>query len=896
MTAGWRRLLRIFGRDPARDIDAELRFHMETRVEDLVVRGATPDAAHAQALAEFGNMDMTRERLGAIDARIAARSRRAQWWEGIAQDLRHTLRGLARSPGFTVMVVVTLALGIGANAAVFSVLHRLFFATPAGVKHPGQVRRIMVSARYAGRPPSIRSLLNYPEFRGIAANVPEPTRIAGFVSQKVPYGRKLGGSTRPAEFAVRDYLGVLGLRPVIGRFFSGAELEVTGLTPVAVISWRLWRRDFGGSAKALGQSLDLGVHRYTIIGVAPGGFAGTGLDDVDLWLPFNCWTAWVARDPQWYDQTGTLMVRTVARVASTSAANALVPAVTHGLRTDGMAWDSTATAVVTPLRGAGSPEFFGRQSAIAVRLAAVAAIILLIAVANVANLLLGRAMNRRHETAVRLALGVSRRRLIAQTLSESVVVALLAGAAAALAAMWGAALLQRLELPNVSWGGTSFDTGVAWFAAAVSLLTGLAAGILPALYGSRSELMNSLKGDTRAGGQGRSAARSTLVIIQAALSVVLLAGAGLFVRSLEQVESIDLGYDVPHLLFASPDAVEDTAADRAITAQLPALAERLASVAGVRSTSLMYMPPLWGLSSIDTYLPDRDSLPGVSVDGPPLVLLGSPGFLATLGVRTVAGRLFTDADRAGAEPVLVVNQALASAYWPGQNALGKCLILHSRADPCRRIVGVAENAHMTGLVEKTVLAYYVPLGQAPEMRTAGTIAIRTTPGHEASVREAVASILRGTFGANVRPGVQSMDDLVDPDYQQWRVGASLFTVAGLLALLVAAVGIYSTMAYSVGQRTHEIGVRMALGARGANVARLVVGQGIRVVSVGIVLGILVALALGRFVSSLLYDTSPRDPAVLGLTAAALVFVAVIACLVPARRAARVDPMETLRAE
>ena len=697
------------------------------------------------------------------------------------------------------------------------------------------------------------------------------------------------------EYSVGDYLGLLGLHPVIGRFFSGTELAVHELTPVAVISRRLWERDFGGTADVLGKPLELGPHRYTIIGIAPDGFRGTRLDEVDIWLPFNAWPSWVGRSPDWYERTGTLMIRVLARVPSTTPGGTVAAAAGQGLRTDGLTWDSTATAVTAPLRGAGDPEFFGRQEAVAKRLAVVAAIILLIACANVTNLTLGRALARRHETAIRLALGVSRRRLVMQMLTESLVVAVIAGAAAALAATWGAAALRHLVLPEVAWGAPSFTAAVGWFAAVVSLLVGLAVGVLPAMQGTRPDLVGALKQDSRGAGHAGGRVRSSLVVVQAGLSVVLLAGAGLFVRSLQRVQSIDLGYDVPSILFVSPRAGEDTAAARAVDAALPSLAERMRHAPGVERAALMFMPPMYGISWIDTYLPDRDSLPGGRRSAP-TVLLGSPGFLATLGVRLVAGRLFTDGDRRGAEPVLVVNQALAQAYWPGQSALGKCLILEKRADPCRRIVGVVENAHMVDVIEKPSPAYFMPLGQAPDNRTPGTIALRVAPNREAAARVAVTGLVRDAFGPSVRPGLRSMAEQVAPRYRQWRAGAVLFSLAGVLALLVAAVGIYSTMTYSVNQRTREIGIRMALGARGASVARLIVGQGVRVVLVGIAIGVVAALAAGRLVASLLYGVTPHDPLVLVTTAATLVVVAIVACLIPARRAARVDPMETLRAE
>ena len=898
MTAGWRRWMRIWRRNPDADVDAELRFHLDERVEDLVARGMPTVAARAQALEEFGDLDTARAQLGAIDRRIAEKHQRADWWEGIAQDLRHTLRGLARSPGFTVMVVVTLALGIGANAAVFSVLDRLFFAPPAGVPHPEQIRRVFMTRRFAGQPTAqLSSLFNYPEFHSVAAALPASVRVAGVVTGHARIGPSPDAPLRDFAYTVGDYFGVLGLHPAIGRFFSGEETRGPARTAVAIISHRLWLQRFGGTATVLGQPLDLGPHRYTIIGVAPRDFGGTGLDAYDVWVPFNTIGSWVGAPGDVYDAIHTAMIRMVAYAPSTLDVAALRVATTRGLRGSPVPWDSVATAAIGPLRGAELPDFYQRQYAVSTRLAGVAAIILFIACANVANLMLARATVRRRETAVRLALGVSRRRLVARSLAESMVVALLAGGAALVAAAWTAAVLRALILARVQWGGPSIDLRVGLFAAAVSLAAGVGAGLVPAIQGSKSALTEALKSGARSGSPARSRTRTTLVVVQAALSIILLAGAGLFVRSLRSVESIDLGYDAPRLIFASASAADNPAFDRKITAQLPVLSERIRLLPGVERTALTLYAPLRGFSTMDTFLPGRDSLPHVGNFPGPLVTIVSPGYFATLGTRLREGRGFSDDDRVGAEPVIVVSRSVAQAYWPGQEALGKCLIIGKRTDACRRVVGVVTDSRTIGIVGDPAPMYYLPFGQAPEGWTQpGTIAIRVEPAGRAAAEAAVARMIRQTLGPGAMVSVHSMDDFEAPELAQWRLGATLFSGAGLLALIVAAIGIYSTMSYGVSQRTREIGIRVALGARGANVARLIVGQGVRVILAGIVLGVLAAIALGRLVSPLLYGVTPHDPLVLSGAGAVLVVVAVVACLVPARRAARVDPMETLRAE
>jgi putative ABC transport system permease protein len=899
MTAGWRRWLRIWRRSPETDVDAELRFHMEARVDDLVARGLAPDVARAQALEEFGDVEAARAELTAIDRRMARRHTWADRWGGVALDLRHTLRGLARSPGFTVMVVLTLALGIGANAAVFAVLDRLFLAPPAGVPYPDRIQRLFVTRQFPGQPtPQLGSEFSYPEFRSMLAALPASVRAAGVASGRTRIGPSSDAPVRDFGYTVGDYFGVLGLHPVVGRFFSGAETTGPGRTPVAVISHRLWTERFGGTAAVLGQPLDLGPHRYTIVGVAPRGFSGTGLDAYNVWVPFNTIGSWEGASDAAYHNIGTGLIRVVARAPGVRDVAALEAGATAGLRGSHVPWDSTAKATVGPLRGADMPDFYLRQYAISERLAGVAAIILLIACANVANLLLARASVRRRETAVRLALGVSRRRLIARSLAESVVVAVLAGAAALVTAAWTSGVLRALILARVQWGGPSVDLRVGLFAASVSLVAGVAAGIVPAVQASRSDLTEALKSSSRNGSPGRSRTRSALVALQAALSVVLLAGAGLFARSLRSVESIDLGYDAPRLIFASAAATDDSALDREIAARLPALAARVRLVAGVTRTALTLYAPLRGFSSMDTFLPGRDSLPPVGEFRAPIVVVASPGYFATLGMHLLEGRGFTDHDRAGAEPVVVVSRSLARAYWPGQDALGKCLVVDTRTGPCRRVAGVVNDARTIGIVGAPAPLYYLPFAQAPAgWRQPGAMAIRIAERVDpAAVKAAVEGVMRDALGPQANVSVHAMHDFEAPELAQWRLGATLFSGAGLLALIVAAIGIYSSVSYGVSQRTRELGIRLALGARAPGVIGLVVRQGVRAVAFGVLLGILVALALGRLVTSLLYGVSPHDPAVLGATAALLLVVAGLASLLPAHRASHVDPMETLRAE
>jgi predicted permease len=881
-------------------VDDEVRFHIAERVAELEALGETPEAARARALEEFGDVDSVRAELVEIDRDLVSRRRRADWWEGVAQDARHVARGLLRSPGFAATVVVTLALGIGANAVVFSLIDRLFFQPPAGVPHPENVRRVMLHfTNLRDHETVVRGVYNYPEVRSVATAAPAGVSIAAYVDDEMPIGRTPDAPKAVVSHVVGDYFGVLGVRPEAGRFFDSDEQKPTGLTPVAVISHRFWKRHFAGRHSVIGEDVEIGPHRYTIIGVAPEHFEGVSLDATAIWLPYNTVGEWTTRKADWYETPYTLYLRMLASTLRLSEANQLAVSATTALRTSEiLRGDTTAVVTLSPVNGASEEAFHSGEFSISRRLAGVSLIIFLIACANVANLLLVRALGRARETAVRIALGVSRRRLSTQFLTEAVLLAAAGGVIALASSWWGSAALRRSILPGVSWGNDVLTARVIVFSIAATLVAGLVAGVVPAVQGANPELTTALRGGAREGRTTRGRTRTILLVVQAALSVVLLAGAGLFVRSLRQVEAIDIGVDSERLIFATAVRTpEDTISEERIAATLPAIAERLRHIPDVESAALTRTLPMYSFSFEKLFLPGVDSLPRTGAFGFPIISMVSPEYFAATGIAIRRGRGFTAADRSGTELVVVVNETMARTLWPNGNALGSCVMLVERTAPCRRVVGIATDAHIRGVIEESSPQYYVPLAQAPDGRTvANAILVRARRDRTASAAAAVAREMRSELGTSASPNVELMNTWIARQLHRWKLGASLFSVAGLLALLVAGVGIYSTVAYMVGQRTHEIGVRMALGARGANIARVVLGRGIGIVAGGIAVGLLATLAMGKLVASLLYGVTARDPLVLGVVTLVLLLAAVAACLVPALSAARVDPMETLRSE
>ncbi len=893
---GWRRVTRVWRRDVVRDVDAEVEFHLSERAAELERSGERPDVARAKAEAEFGAVRAVREGLIAIDERVARRSRWRDRWEAVAQDFGYVIRSLRRSPGFFVAVSLTLALGIGANAAIFSVLDRLYLEAPPGVRQPEQLHRVVLEhPGTRGGDAQPRAVLLYDEFRGLSAALPTGVSIGGYAWDNGLMGRSNDRRPITEVFVIGDYFRSLGVAPAAGRFFAADELAINASAPVVVISERVWQRDFGGRGDAIGQVITVDGLRYTIIGVVRGDFHGADNNAADIWLPLDAERWRRGAGEEWYH--GTAMIQTVIRVPSAAEDAAVTARATMAVRrVVGFGSDSDATAALIPLVSASIPGEVDPGIGIAVRLAVMSAIILLIAGANVTNLFLARNVRRRREIAVRLALGIGRARLVALLIGESVVAALTGGIIALLAAAIGGRVLRTMLLPSVHWTDAALNRHVISFTVLVAVVAGVAAGIVPALQSSRPDVATALKGDRRGGGQARSRLRSILVAAQAAFTVLLLVGAGLVVRSLAGVIRTPTGYDSDRLVFASVAADPDHRnRSAAIRTRLPELAASLSRLPGVERTALADNVPLWTISWLEIWLPGRDSVPTIGGEGPGVSFV-SPDYFATAGIHLLRGTLYRATDRfAGTAPV-IVDETMAKMFWPGADPIGQCLVLDERTNGCSTVVGVVSDVHSFRIIEsRAAMHYFVPPADTG-FGEPGVLAIRAAPGKAHLVASEVRRALADEFAGWAEPTVTAMSDVLAPQLHPWRMGAALFSAAALLALLVAVVGIYSTISYTFSQRTHEIGVRMALGARASSVLRLVVGEGVRIVLAGVVIGVLLALAGGKLIASLLYDTSPHDPLVLVAVSLSLLLIAIAACLVPAWRALRIDPVQALKAE
>ncbi len=905
---GIRKLFRLaFHRreDAARDVRDEIRLHVELRTEQLIGGGMAPAAARADAERRLGSVHELHEGMKAKATHREAVMRKREWWESFTQDVRYVLRSLKRSPTFALTVMVTLALGLGANAALFSLLDRLYLQEPAGVANPKSVVRLYSEYDAPNKQKQILAVLTPPTWMEIAASLPAGDQIAGYRSQSTTLGPDGDSPKGVVSWVVGDLFGTLGVRIVAGRNFTADETRPERFTPLAIVGARLARDRFGTEASALGKPFDLGPHRYTIIGVADEAFRGTELDAVDAWAPMNTNIPWVNRpaDP-WYASKNTGFINTLVRVPDVAGRSALAVSATEAAKRTTIIRDTSSfatefgplNAMFAPGVKPGVPR---SESAIATRLAVVALLILVIACANVANLLLARATQRRREIGVRLALGVGRSRLVRQLLTESVVLALLAGAAAVLVAAWTGSALRATLLPNVRWALPAVGVRAIGFAVATAIVAGLIAGLAPALHASRPDVSNALRGGAREGASHRSLIRAGLLVTQIALSCVLLAGAGLFVRSLTMVESIDLGIDDKQIVLAGLNYSRESGhtADEAALV-MTEMNQRVARLPGVESVAQSEQWPMWGLSWSPVFYSTGDSIP--RLDGAsPFISFTSPRYFATMGMRVADGRGFSDDDRQGTELVAVVNKAFARVAWPGEPAVGKCIVVGDAKNTCRRIVGVVADAHYGGVIESPSMQYFLPTTQVDDdgkMPQADAMEVRAHPGQSELVAAEVLRLLRANAPRGFTPTTRTLTEQLGPQLRPWRLGAALFTAASVLALIIAAVGIYGTIAYTFSQRTHELGVRIALGASTANIITIVLRSGVVLSALGVTLGSGLAIWAGRFAKPLLYDTSPGNPFVLGGVGIVLLAVAVVASLVPAVRAKSVDPMEALRAE
>jgi len=810
----------------------------------------------------------------------------------VLQDLRYALRSFARSPGLVAAAVVCLALGIGANATIFGVVDTLLFRAPPHVQDPDRVVRLYFRRHSPNFGTHTSSIVSYPLYKRISDSERAFDAVAAFTyPQNGSLGRGADARRVAVVLATASYFPLIGVRPALGRFYATDEDRLGG-PAVAVLSYEFWRGAFGGDSGILGRRLQLGRSSYEVIGVAPERFTGVNLQNVDVWVPL------VVATPELMGgdllNRGSFFVQLIGRLGA-GGRGAAEREATLALRAEDAQWaaqfrqssDSNAVAVLGPVQPARGPEI-SQNAKVSLWLAVVSVIVLLVACANVANLLLARSLQRQREVAIRLALGAGWWRLARQVLIESLVLAIAGGTAALFVTLWVGPLIRAFLLPDTRALLQPLDGRVIAFTGVVAVLTGILAGAVPAWQLARRDLTPALKAGAGEGRYQRSRLRSGLLVAQVALTVVLIIGAGLFTRSLRNVEGQDFGFDPIHTLLVTIDLRAAGYSPAQINAQHLQILTNLETLPGVEAAAATVAHPLgWG-SAMSVHVPGRDSIPQLRTGGPYFQQV-TPGYFAATGTP-VRGRAFTSADPAGS--VAIVNETMARLLWPGENAIGKCFVAGEKT--CVEVIGVVPDARRFNAVEDASMMFYVPLsGNSDQYITALVVRPRGRPEDWiAPVRAAIQETAPNLPFASVTP----LADLLAPSIRPWRLGSAMFAGFALLALVLSAVGLYGVLNYVVTQRTHEMGVRVAMGAQRWDVQRLMVSHGVRVAAIGAALGAIAGLVAGRVLSSLLYGVSPRDPLVLFAAVIVPVVVAAVASYLPARRASRVDPMIALRSE
>jgi predicted permease len=880
-----------------RDVDDEIRFHIDTRSQELERDGMAPAAAREQAGREFGDAAAARTELAAIDRHRVSRATRGDWWSGLRQDVRFAVRSLGRARGFAVAALLTLALGIGAATAMLSVVDGILLS-PLPYPNHDRIALVWTTARL----PEIQSdelpfsAGNFLALRDRARSFDE---LAAFRSR----GFTITDGTEPEQLpGARVSAGlfeVLGVRPLIGRTFEANDDE-PGAARATILGYGLWQRRFGGDPGVVGRAVRLDGASYTVVGIMPRGFdfpRGAELPGglqfasrTEIWTPL----AFTPRDLQ---QRGTLNI---------AVAGSLRPGVTAAQARDEV--DRIMHAMAPEFGG--KPEEWGgnvvRMQEAATQevrgglllLLGAVGLVLLVACTNVSNLLLVRTASRQRELAVRSALGAGRGRLVRQLVSENVLLALLGGSIGVLLAAWAARVLAGILPPGLP---RAEDIAVSWrvllAAFAVAVATGSAFGYAAVLHASPSGLAGSLRdGGRAAGGTAHARLRRVLVVVEVALSLVLLVGGALLLESFIRLQRVTPGFDPEAAIAATVSLPSDPEAD--FPAQQPRWADmgatlvaRVRAIPGVRAAGLVSSLPLTGAMEATT----------VSVVGRPAAdpadrphlqyQIASPGYFAAMGIPVMSGRAFDNHDDADAPRVAMISAAAAAKYWPGANALGERIRIFDTT--ATEIVGVVGDVRQSSLSEPAEPTLYIPAAQFSY--PVYSLVVRSS-ADPASLTRALRDAARQGAPGTTLTDVRTLDAVFAESLAQRRFAMLLVGCFAAAALLLAAVGLYGVIAYGVSQRAHEIGIRLALGARAADVQRLVIREGVTLTLAGLVVGAAAAVALSGLLRRQLYEVSPADPATYVGIGALLVVVAIAASWVPAWRASRVEPVRALRGE
>jgi predicted permease len=869
------------------DLTEEMRFHLEQQTSANIASGMTPQEARRQAVLQLGAVEGIKE-----DCR---EQRRGFWLETLWTDVRYGLRMLRKDPGFTAVAVLTLALGIGANTAIFSVVNGVLL-NPLPFPHAEQLVTLSES-----KPNFATGSISYPNFRDWQRN--NHTFASMAISRPISFSLTGTGNAEQlrAELLSSDYFSLLGVKPVIGRMFAPGEDEV-GAAPVALISAGLWKRKFGASPEVVGRSIKLDGGSFTIVGVIPADFdlLLRSFRNSEVYVPIGQW-----KNNFLLNRGAGLAIHGLGRLkpgVSIEQARADMDEVTRNLIVAYPDVDKGIGAAVFPLK----QDMVGEVRLLLLLLLGAVCFVLMIACVNVANLLLARSTARAREFAIRTALGAGNGRLIRQLLTESILLGIAGGGFGLLLAVWATRIaLQHVPVTLPRAAGIGLDARVLMFTIVISVGVGIIFGLAPALKSLKPALHDTLKESGRGGSGTRHRAQSVFVVVEMALALVLLVGAGLMIRTLGSLWSQDPGFNPRNVLtfnLSPPPSLMNANAEtvRAFTRELD---RRLAATPGVQAVSMTWAAvPMSGDDENVFWLEGQPKPASQNEMNWAIKYVVEPDYLKIMQTPLKRGRFFTQQDNERAPAVVVIDETLAKKYFGNDDPIGRRI--HFQGDEeATEIVGVVGHVNQWGLAsdaQNLQAQVYLPCMQMPDSYAAlasyGTSAMVRFAGTSPGIIDSIRNTSRQMNSEQVVYGEQTMEEIVSESISDRKFSMILLGSFAVLALLLSSVGIFGVISYLVGQRTHEIGIRIALGAQRIDVLRLVLGGGAKLALTGIAIGIVAALGLTRLMTNQLFGVSPTDPLTFAGVALVLITVAIAACYIPARRAMRVDPMTALRYE
>ena len=821
---------------------------------------------------------------------------------GFLQDLRHALRLLVKSPGFTLVAVLTLALGTGANTTVFSLINGILLR-PMPVAHPEQI--VVLAARQEGSP-GFQSF-SYPDYQDIRSQTDAFSDILAYRVSLVGLSFDGKGEHCVVSRVTGNYFRTLGIQPALGRFILPSEGQTPGADPIFVLGYAYWQKRFGGNKNVIGKQVEMDGHPVTIVGVAPKGFAGLySFLNMDGYLPLSAVAGsrggapveetWTHREERSLELRGRLKpgVKLTQAEASLQVV-ALRLAEQHRETDKGMRLNLFPERLARP-----APDPDETVPKISLAFTALAMLVLLVACFNIANILLVRATARQREMAIRSAIGAGWGRLLRQGITESLLLALAGGMGGLLFGWWASRFLSTLPLGTDLPIEFNFqpDVRVYLFTAILVVVTAALVGIIPAFHLTKTDLNHVLREGGRGSSEGRQRhfLRSSLVMAQLAGSLLLLVVAGLFVRSLAKAEKLYLGFDPNHILNVALDIQEIGYQEPRGREFFRAAEERIRALPGVESVAQAFSVPMGLISSQDGIIPDDQPLEPGQV--PPTVFDNyvTPGYFETLRIPIKRGRTFNDSDNESAPKVAVINETMAKKFWPNRDAVGRRFKSKDNEQKWAdiEVIGIVQDSKYKGIVEDPMPFLYRPLAQ--DYVPLRNIQVRTSVPPESLALQIAATIHELAPGLAVTVKTMEQDLQGINGYLFYRLGAQLSGAMGLLGLTLAVVGVYSVVSYAAAQRTHEIGIRMTLGAESRDVLKMVLTRSLMMIVAGVALGTILSFVGARALGSFLVGVSPSDPVTFGVVMVLLLSVALLACLIPAYRATRVDPLVALRYE